>query len=95
VIVIMLLAWAEECPADDMGRHLLATTDSCPVSFFPGVRQGVSTRLGTFEGPCSRHGRSIAAEATWRLDADEVVEIEIDYGLQGGAGGGVTQIEVG
>jgi hypothetical protein len=35
---------------------------------------------------------SIAAEAAWRLDADEVVEIEIDDSLQGGAGGGVTQI---
>jgi hypothetical protein len=36
--------------------------------------------------------QSIAAEAAGRLDADEVVEIEIDDGLQGGAGGGVTQI---
>jgi hypothetical protein len=40
----------------------------------------------------SFHGRSIAAEAAWRLDADKIVEIEIDDGLQGGAGGGVTQI---
>jgi len=38
------------------------------------------------------HGRSIAAEAAWRLVADEIVELEIDDGLQGGAGGGVTQI---
>jgi hypothetical protein len=38
------------------------------------------------------HGRSIAAEAAWRLDADKIVEIEVDDGLQGGAGGGVTQI---
>jgi hypothetical protein len=35
---------------------------------------------------------SISAEAAWRLDADEIVEIEIDDGLQSGAGGGVTQI---
>jgi hypothetical protein len=35
---------------------------------------------------------SIAAEATWRLDADEIVEIELDDSLQGGAGGGVAQI---
>jgi hypothetical protein len=38
------------------------------------------------------NGRSIAAEATWRLDGDEIVKIEIDDGLQSGAGGGVTQI---
>src|SRR5271154_5689881 len=36
--------------------------------------------------------RSIAAKAAWRLDADEIVEIEIDDCLQRGAGGGVTQI---
>jgi hypothetical protein len=36
--------------------------------------------------------QSIAAEAAWRFDADEIVEIELDYGLQGGAGSGVTQI---
>src|SRR3954452_2492951 len=42
--------------------------------------------------PQSRSCRSIAAEAAWRLDADEVVEIEIDDGLQSVAGGGVTQI---
>jgi hypothetical protein len=36
--------------------------------------------------------QSIATEAAWRLDADEVVEIEIDDCLQGDAGGGVTQI---
>ncbi len=35
---------------------------------------------------------SIATEAAWRLDVDEVVEIEIDDCLQGVAGGGVTQI---
>jgi hypothetical protein len=35
---------------------------------------------------------SIAPEAAWRLDAEEIVEIELDDGLQGGAGGGVTQI---
>ena len=32
---------------------------------------------------------SIATEAAWRLDADEVVEIEVDDGLQG-----VVQIRV-
>jgi hypothetical protein len=42
--------------------------------------------------PQSLTCRSIAAEAAWRLDADEIVEIELDDGLQGGAGGGVTQI---
>jgi hypothetical protein len=30
----------------------------------------------------SFHGHSIAAEAAWRFDADEIVEIEIDDGLQ-------------
>ena len=35
---------------------------------------------------------SIAPEAAWRLDAEEIVEIELDDGLQGGAGSGVTQI---
>ncbi len=48
----------------------------------------MSAQLGTFakvpedkdKGPfCDR---SITAEAAWRFDADEIVEIEIDDGLQ-------------
>jgi hypothetical protein len=94
--VIMLLAQPEECLAGVTGRRLLVTTDGCSVSSFPGARQALSLPSGHF---CRHggmkfgfHGRSIATEAAWRLDADEVVEIEIDNCLQGVAGGGVTQI---
>jgi hypothetical protein len=92
----MLLAWAEECLANGTEGRLVTTTDSCPVSFFPGVRQGVSPRRVTCspggEDRISVHGRSIASEAAWRLDAEEIVEIELDDSLQGDGGGGVAQI---
>jgi hypothetical protein len=56
--------------------------------------RGITPRARAVRRFCrrARHQKSIAAEAAWRLDADEVVEIEIDDGLQGDAGGGVTQI---
>ncbi len=34
---------------------------------------------------------SVAPEAAWRLGGDDVVEIEVDNGLQGFGGGGVAR----
>ena len=54
-------------------------TDSCSVSFFLGVRQAAPAPLGAFsptvpDDADSVHGRSIAAEAAWRYNADQFVE---------------------
>jgi hypothetical protein len=97
VILIMLLAQPEERLAGGTERRLLVTTDGCSVSSFPGARQALSLPFGAFLPTRLDEFRfswpnSIAAEAAWRLDADEVVEIEIDDSLQGGGGSGVTQI---
>src|ERR1019366_2199535 len=63
---------------------------------FLGVRQAVPAPLGAFfptipDEHSAVHCLSIAAEAAWRLDGDQVVEIEIDDGLQGCRGGGVAE----
>src|ERR1700722_14815119 len=58
----MLLTWAEECLVGRHGRHLVVTTDGCPVSFFGGVRQ-------------ARSCPSITSKTAWWFDRGDGIEI--------------------
>src|SRR5271168_1029103 len=74
----MLLTWTEECLVGRHGRHLVVTTDGCPVSFFGGVRQ-------------ARSCRSITSKSAWWFDRGDGIEIEFDDRSQRLSGSRVAQ----